>query len=641
MNYPINPRAGIANVVYTAGLISSWTEGGYTFAVNRNDQGCPLSISAIGGDHRINTQFDFDASGVFVGMKGDIVPSNMLQQLVVEAVGGRVVQSLVDVTGVIGILGKSSIDIAATNGWPATATALSSASTDQTAILQGALNAASGREVIFKSGLTVLLTNEITIPQNTSLNLNGSTLKFVTTGAKNNLIMSSGSSVYNGTVENSGSAFSGHGGNQCPIVIGDYGLGTGVSKVMVKDVQVKTARPNGNGILVTSDSNNIQILGVSFPDSDTIGRPILIHWGGANTPSAGTTHPHNIRVRDIKSGTLTNTDASAAVVFISAAYDVVVDGVSVEDVECMSGVVQTFAGDYGNYYAPAEIKSLIMTGVIVKNVTAKKVRNTLLKVDNLSTLAPANMVLPGPDFSNIVGKSINSTRPAVSVSNCIGGSLNGSNDISGGVQAVLVGANVVGFEINRGRYHDCAQFPITVNNTTTPPEDCRIIDVEAFGGANAGGSYGSIYIGQSRRTICERSRAGAVSGETGVYGIRVDNSAIDSVVSRNHVYGVASGGVAYSMGASTTYGISREFLDNSAAAGITFHGGVNPQITQAFNRAGTANKICIGSAAPTAGTWSRGDKVFNEAPAAAGTIGWVCTTSATPGTWKTFGAIEA
>lgn len=114
MNYPINPRAGIANVAYTAGLISSWTEGGYAFTVNRNDQGCPLSISGVGGDHRINTQFDFDASGVFVGMKGDIVPSNMLQQLVVEAVGGRVVQSSVNVNGGVGIIGPDGKQVAGT-----------------------------------------------------------------------------------------------------------------------------------------------------------------------------------------------------------------------------------------------------------------------------------------------------------------------------------------------------------------------------------------------------------------------------------------------------------------------------------------------------------------------------------------------
>lgn len=51
------------------------------------------------------------------------------------------------------------------------------------------------------------------------------------------------------------------------------------------------------------------------------------------------------------------------------------------------------------------------------------------------------------------------------------------------------------------------------------------------------------------------------------------------------------------------------------------------------------NFSCSGAAAPTIGTWQDGDRVYNTAPAAAGTIGWVCTTAGAPGTWKAFGTI--
>ena len=46
-------------------------------------------------------------------------------------------------------------------------------------------------------------------------------------------------------------------------------------------------------------------------------------------------------------------------------------------------------------------------------------------------------------------------------------------------------------------------------------------------------------------------------------------------------------------------------------------------------------------AAPTILTWTRGDIVYNEEPSASGSIGFVCVTGGTPGTWKTFGAISA
>jgi len=47
------------------------------------------------------------------------------------------------------------------------------------------------------------------------------------------------------------------------------------------------------------------------------------------------------------------------------------------------------------------------------------------------------------------------------------------------------------------------------------------------------------------------------------------------------------------------------------------------------------------AAAPTVGTWSVGDIIYNSLPTAGGTIGWVCTTAGTPGTWKAFGNIAA
>lgn len=49
----------------------------------------------------------------------------------------------------------------------------------------------------------------------------------------------------------------------------------------------------------------------------------------------------------------------------------------------------------------------------------------------------------------------------------------------------------------------------------------------------------------------------------------------------------------------------------------------------------------IATTFPTAGTWFLGRKIWNDTPAAAGKIGWVCTTAGTPGTWKPWGAIDA
>jgi hypothetical protein len=85
-------------------------------------------------------------------------------------------------------------------------------------------------------------------------------------------------------------------------------------------------------------------------------------------------------------------------------------------------------------------------------------------------------------------------------------------------------------------------------------------------------------------------------------------------------------------------GWSRNAFDVPAvnnSGGIAFENG--------FFLGGQAGVIFMGvaSAAPTAGTWQRGDKLLNISPSAGGTEGWICVSSGTPGAWKTFGTVEA
>ena len=47
------------------------------------------------------------------------------------------------------------------------------------------------------------------------------------------------------------------------------------------------------------------------------------------------------------------------------------------------------------------------------------------------------------------------------------------------------------------------------------------------------------------------------------------------------------------------------------------------------------------ASAPTNRTWAVGDIIYNSAPTAGGTIGWVCVEAGTPGTWKAFGTISS
>ena len=46
------------------------------------------------------------------------------------------------------------------------------------------------------------------------------------------------------------------------------------------------------------------------------------------------------------------------------------------------------------------------------------------------------------------------------------------------------------------------------------------------------------------------------------------------------------------------------------------------------------------TAAPTTGTWKRGDIVYNSTPSAGGVFGWVCIAAGTPGTWVPFAGVQ-
>ena len=69
-------------------------------------------------------------------------------------------------------------------------------------------------------------------------------------------------------------------------------------------------------------------------------------------------------------------------------------------------------------------------------------------------------------------------------------------------------------------------------------------------------------------------------------------------------------------------------------------GNAGVAMRQGFFQGSNMKYVGTGSAAPVAGTYVVGDIIYNEAPASAGYIGWVCTVAGTPGTWKTFGLIS-
>ena len=82
------------------------------------------------------------------------------------------------------------------------------------------------------------------------------------------------------------------------------------------------------------------------------------------------------------------------------------------------------------------------------------------------------------------------------------------------------------------------------------------------------------------------------------------------------------------------------FADLTPSSGFSLTGGTTPAVLIVPLNA-TLPGQDTGTAAPTTGTWPRGWIRWNTAPVAGGNVGWICTATGTPGTWKEWGVINA
>lgn len=91
-------------------------------------------------------------------------------------------------------------------------------------------------------------------------------------------------------------------------------------------------------------------------------------------------------------------------------------------------------------------------------------------------------------------------------------------------------------------------------------------------------------------------------------------------------------------------GIDAASIKNNRVSGPTASGQITytgTGVAQLQEEGNSWNgSVRYASAAPASGAFTRGDVVYHTLPAPGGCIGWVCTSSGSPGTWKPFGTIE-
>ena len=523
--------------------------------------------------------------------------------------------------------------------------AVGNGTTDDTTALTNALAAAAGNELSLEPGKTYKVTAALVMSPNTTLQMNGSTIDFVISGSTQCLLPTSGCSVLNGVVKNTGSSPSGAGQYQAPVCVGNYATGAGYRNIVLRGLEIISNRPDGNGIFVTGASDNIVIDQIYGAGDATTGAFICVHWGGADNPSGGTYHPNNIQISNVNCGAYTY--SGAEIVYIAAAINVDISNVRVSEVQ--KSVVTIYAGDYGLYYAPTNVKDIGFNGICVKNCRSDNSITNGIIVDMQAPFAPG---APIYDATGLViegcstyGKTPSSAGAGFAVSNAYGVLIKNCKATRHNT-GVTTGANVERLVVDSGEYFSNYNQGIYFSNNTVNPQQCFVRNVVTYGNGTSGASASAasgIFIGNGSNHVVENNIIGVAGEATQLFGVRVVNGCLDVVVQNNYCRGLKNGGVAFSMGNATSW-VTRVFKGNvseTIGGGGQIFDGPNPIVIDTFGRGNTLpnneSYVLFGNAAPTAGTWAVGDRVQQSTPVVGQPKGWVCTVAGTPGTWVSEG----
>lgn len=517
--------------------------------------------------------------------------------------------------------------------------------TDEASTLQAALTASAGSALVLQPGKVYRSSEALVMQPDTIFDLNGSTLRFACVGAKRNLAVASGCQVINGTIENVIGSTGFEGTYQTPIVCGQYTALLGVSNVLLQNLTVSTVLAQGNGIAVFGDSHDIIIDNVRFPDSDKIGIPILAHWsfnGGPTGPYTGTTtHPHNIKISNIRCGELTyNAGAGifgTSVVFLSAVYNIEVSNVYAKNVP-YGKLLTVYAGDWGFQFATTLEQKLGLGSISAVNLYGKALIGA--QVYNKNPLEAIKKVWPGTVTvanANILGVNTSSESKGVRVEGSDNVKITASA-FDGFYQGAYVGSETTEFALTDSTIRNSARSGYQIDGTTGVSkltiDGCRFV----ANNADVAGSTPDVYLANASNVAIRNCEFNSPSA---VWSVRAENTITRLRIVDNHVTSVGAG-AAFSLGAQTDVNICIQYQGNtssvSPANGV--RGGqimIPAVISTKHGTSSDQSRIAYYNVSPDRGTWSVGDRVLNSSPAVGQPKGWICTVAGTPGTWVSEG----
>ena len=509
--------------------------------------------------------------------------------------------------------------------------------TDDTTAIQNAMDAVTGGTLLFETGKTYRVTESLVMQPNTIIELNSCVLSFDITGQKRCLVTKNFCTVRNGTVQNVTTDATVYGGEyHQPVCIGfQDGLDNGVHDVLVENLTITSTSPESNAIFVFGESYNIVVQNITIPDSAYLGEPIGGHWsvepGGDETQ--GTGHPNNIVFSNIYIGAMSYTTSQAAC-FLSACRAVKLENIYCKDI-ANGDLVQVYAGDHGFAYALDSTAQKTGSMISANNIHGKC--RSAFRVDMRDTLEGQDVWPSSISFenSNVLARSNTDSdakgvriagADGVRISNC---------QFDSFYNSVFLDSEVTNLVVRDSFFKRSYKSSVDADNSVSC-QNLEFTNNKFFDSNTSAGTGYDMVFGSYIEDITISENIFESSSVT--YNLFAVDTAPPSnmKVTNNHVS--ATGGTCFVFGLSTSTGICSLFTGNSVGQTVTnnIRGGQEyvPYNKTAYKNTALEINHYVGATTPSYGTYNAGDIVFDDTPSAGGTIGTVCVSSGTQGTYS-------
>ena len=449
-----------------------------------------------------------------------------------------------------------------------------------TQILKDAFN--SGKSIITLEQDKIYNVNEeLQLPNNFTLYFNGAKIIFSLDGNVRGLVLGNNNRLFDVDIEVISTNASDSAQSHNCISIGEVIEGQGVKNVYINGLYVTSNKPNGALVGIYGSSENVIIENVNIPSNNYICNPFIIHWGNTSRWSTQqrTTHPNNIRIRNVVCGDLTNSNLDTNLIFMAGAYNVKIENVKTGFIANRG--IMIFSGDCGFYYGTETDKANAMKGIEINNFQCEVSKWGL-------EIKCGGSVIPGVTLKYKSDITINNFHSRARKTNDSGHGV--KFDVIDGItfNNCSFSKHTYGIymnnEVRNVIFNECSFYDnyrsgcyIDYNEIYGVTEDIKFKNCKFYnnGSGDSGSFRSGAYLNRAKRITFEGCIFGGFEKELyQFFSIRLNPTTLDITITNCHTNNIIDGGTCYSLGSGSSTGLIKSFYNNTCKDGLLLTGGM-------------------------------------------------------------------